>query len=253
MLGVAIAILTSALSAAPQTDKENRASRPTPKLPPITALSALIMDETALQVPTDGKTTAGGMMIYQIVVDSDGNLLRSQPITQIQDLQPTADKVIETWRFKPVENRGSRTPWWSFVGICYLPGWTRFLPCAPPVEDPKDYTAQTIPTRIYTVGARSLAKSDRKLDLDLRPDTPPVPLYPSAARDARVQGIVQLDIVIEPDGRVSQAKIISGHPMLTGAAVKLAQETRWTPPTFLNHAVEAEIHLNVGYSLSGSH
>ena len=93
MLGVAIAILTSALSVAPQTDKENRASRPTPKLPPITALSALIMDEAALQVPTDGKTTAGGMMIYQIVVDSDGNLLRSQPITQIQDVQLTADQA----------------------------------------------------------------------------------------------------------------------------------------------------------------
>ncbi len=253
MLAVAIAILTSALSAAPQTDKENRASRPIPKLPSITALSALIMDEAALQLPADVKTTAGGIMIYQIVVDSDGNLLRSQPITQIQDLQPNADEVMKAWRFKPVENRGSRTAWWSFVGVCYSPGWTRFLPCAPPVGDPKDYTAQTIPTRIYTAGTRSLAKSDRKLDLDLHPDTPPNPLYPSAARDARVQGIVQLDVVIAPDGHVSQAKIISGHPMLTGAALKLAQDTHWTPPTFLNRSVEVEIHLNVDYSLSGSH
>jgi TonB family protein len=253
MLGVAIAILTCALSAAPQTDEQNRTSRPIPKLPSLTALSALIMDAAALQAPAGGKTTAGGMTIYQVFVDSDGNVLRSQPITQIQDLQPSADEVMKTWRFKPVENRGSRTAWWSFVGICYSPEWTKFLPCAPPPGELQDYAAQTIPTRIYTAGTRSLAKSDRELDLDLRPDTAPNPPYPSAARDARVQGIVQLDVVVAPDGHVSQAKIISGHPMLTGAAVKLAQDTRWTPPTFLNHPVEAEIHLNVGYSLSGPH
>ncbi len=253
MLGVAIAILTSALSAAPQTDKENQASRPIPKLPSLTALSALIMDAAALQAPADRKTTAGGMMIYQIVVDKNGNLLRSEPITRIQDLQPNADEAIKTWRFKPIESGDSRMPWWSFVGICYSPGWATLLPCAPPPSELQDYTPQTIPTRLYTAGTGSLGKSGQNFGLDLHPDRTPNSPYPSAARDARVQGIVQLDVVIAPDGHVSQAKIISGHPMLTGAAVKLAQDTRWTPPTFLNHAVEAEIHLNVGYSLSGPH
>jgi TonB family protein len=241
---VTVTIFASALSVASQ-------NTPIPKLSSTTALSALITDAAALQLPADVPTTAQGMMVYQIVVDNDGSLLRLQPITQISNLQPNADQVIKTWRFKPIESGGSRTRWWSFVGICHWPGGTMLLPCAPPAGETQDYTAQTVPSRIYGSGTWSLGKADQEFGFNLHPDKVPNLSYPPAARDARVQGIVQLDVIIAPDGRVSQAKIIAGHPMLTGAALKVAQETRWTPPIFMNHPVEAEIRLNVGYSLSG--
>lgn len=249
VLAVTIAILIATLSAA-QTDNDTKLSRPIPKLSSLTALSALIMDSAASQPPADIKATTGGMLIYRVIVDDNGNLLRWEPITRIQDLQSTADRVIKTWRFKPIESGGSRISWWSFVGICYSSGWVSLLPCAPTSGELQDYTPEAIPTRIYTFGTGSLEKGGQNFGLDLHPEKTPLLSYPSNARDARVQGIVQLDVVIAPDGHVSQTKVISGHPMLTGPAITLAQETRWTRPTFLNHPVEAEIHLNIGYSLS---
>ena len=40
------------------------------------------------------------------------------------------------------------------------------------------------------------------------------PVYPPMALQARIQGIVRLDVVIGEDGRVTNATVVSGHPLL---------------------------------------
>ena len=45
------------------------------------------------------------------------------------------------------------------------------------------------------------------------------PIYPEAARDARISGIVILECLISPQGRVSEIKILRGVPLLEEAAV----------------------------------
>jgi hypothetical protein len=91
---IAIALLTSTLCVA-QTDAENRAATSIPKLPSLIALSALLMDSAVLQTPTNVKPSNGGMIVYRIAVDDHGKLLRSEPTTRIQDLQPAADQAIK--------------------------------------------------------------------------------------------------------------------------------------------------------------
>jgi periplasmic protein TonB len=51
------------------------------------------------------------------------------------------------------------------------------------------------------------------------------PAYPPEALDHRIQGVVKISIRIGTDGRVEQAHLISGHPLLAPAAVQAAR--RW--------------------------
>jgi protein TonB len=59
------------------------------------------------------------------------------------------------------------------------------------------------------------------------------PPYPAIARQARVQGSVQVQIDISETGEVTNAALITGHPLLRDAALQAARQ--WTfRPTELN-------------------
>jgi protein TonB len=59
------------------------------------------------------------------------------------------------------------------------------------------------------------------------------PDYPTIARQARIQGEVRIDAVIDSSGRVTEMKVLSGHPLLVQAALNAVQ--RWVyEPTYLN-------------------
>ena len=59
------------------------------------------------------------------------------------------------------------------------------------------------------------------------------PIYPEIARSARVESTVILDCTIDRDGRVIDARVLRGHPLLDEAA--LAAVRRWVyMPTLLN-------------------
>lgn len=74
--------------------------------------------------------------------------------------------------------------------------------------------------------------------------TPP-PRYSVIARQARVQGIVDIDAVIDTDGTISEMKVVSGHPMLISAALEAVKNWKYEP-TYLNGqpiAVELIVHV----------
>jgi len=53
------------------------------------------------------------------------------------------------------------------------------------------------------------------------------PTYPPLARQARIAGTVELNVALRPDGSVDSVSLISGHPMLSPAAVESARQTRF--------------------------
>lgn len=52
--------------------------------------------------------------------------------------------------------------------------------------------------------------------------------YPWLAKSARVTGIVVVRLFVAPDGSVTEAKAVSGHPLLTEAARKNAEKWKFT-------------------------
>src|SRR5712692_7526216 len=61
------------------------------------------------------------------------------------------------------------------------------------------------------------------------------PAYPDVAKQARVEGVVILEAVISPEGRVTEVQVLRGSPLLDDAAVNAVKSWVYTP-TLLNGA-----------------
>lgn len=57
----------------------------------------------------------------------------------------------------------------------------------------------------------------------------PKPAYPAIARAARASGEVEVQVLIDVDGKVIAAAAISGHPLLLAASVQAARESLFSP------------------------
>ena len=61
----------------------------------------------------------------------------------------------------------------------------------------------------------------------------PQPAYPRMAKDTHTQGPVNIQILVDEQGKVISAQVVSGNPMLSFAAKDAAMRARFTP-TVLN-------------------
>lgn len=59
------------------------------------------------------------------------------------------------------------------------------------------------------------------------------PSYPAAARAVHANGQVKVQVMIDEEGKVISANVISGHPLLQSAALSAAKSSKFTP-TFLS-------------------
>ena len=73
------------------------------------------------------------------------------------------------------------------------------------------------------------------------------PIYPEAARQANIQGVVALDVVIAPDGSVADVRPVSGPEALTPAAVDAVKWWRFQPYLVNGQAVEVKTRLAVDF------
>ncbi len=79
----------------------------------------------------------------------------------------------------------------------------------------------------------------------------PNPIYPPLARQARIQGRVVLHAIIDKEGRVVQLEQVSGHPLLTQAAMAAVQNWRYQPTVLNGEPVEVDTTIDVNFVLGG--
>lgn len=75
------------------------------------------------------------------------------------------------------------------------------------------------------------------------------PIYPAAAREARIQGVVVMDIAVDPAGRVSAAKILRSVPELDQAAVDAVKQWEFTPTLKNGTPVGVVMTVTVNFTL----
>jgi len=78
------------------------------------------------------------------------------------------------------------------------------------------------------------------------------PVYPPLARQARIMGSVQLTLSIDEKGNVTDVKVDSGHPMLTGSAVDAARQWKFRPFTADDEPVEVTAAVLINFTLNYS-
>ena len=93
---------------------------------------------------------------------------------------------------------------------------------------------QQLAARATSLGAQPMpaARSEVRQTNSLTPLEPietPAPVYPPLAKQARISGLVRFEIEVAPDGSVTDARLISGHPLLVPAAAEAVRKYRYRP------------------------
>jgi periplasmic protein TonB len=73
------------------------------------------------------------------------------------------------------------------------------------------------------------------------------PAYPRIAVASGVQGQVRLHAIIARDGTIQSLNVISGHPLLAGAALDAVRQWRYRPYLLNGEAVEVETFITVNF------
>jgi len=77
----------------------------------------------------------------------------------------------------------------------------------------------------------------------------PKPAYPPAARNSGAWGKVVVEVTIDEQGRIIEARAISGHPFLQQAAVQAARQARFEPARLSGQPVKIKGTINYVFAL----
>jgi protein TonB len=77
------------------------------------------------------------------------------------------------------------------------------------------------------------------------------PVYPPIARAAHVGGTVVLHAIIGKDGSIQNLSVISGPPMLVGAATDAVRQWRYKPYLLNGDPTEVDTTITVNFNLNG--
>ncbi len=76
------------------------------------------------------------------------------------------------------------------------------------------------------------------------------PTYPEMARRIRLSGQVQIQVLISEDGRVIEATILNGHPLLRAAALDSARRWVFTPTRLSGVPVKVQGILTFNFTMN---
>jgi periplasmic protein TonB len=75
------------------------------------------------------------------------------------------------------------------------------------------------------------------------------PDYPPLARQAHIQGQVQIDAVLDEQGNVVEVKVVSGPPLLYQAAVDALKRWKYEPTNLNDQPVAVQMIVTISFTL----
>ena len=116
-------------------------------------------------------------------------------------------------------------------------------------------SSQTVPTDEVAMTTPSVAGDVGRIRIGgnvqaarVRNKVPPV--YPDVAREAGVEGVVKLHVIIGKDGTVMQLQVVSGHPLLVQAALDAVRQWVYEPTLLEGRPVEVDTEIDVFFQLN---
>ncbi len=116
---------------------------------------------------------------------------------------------------------------------------SRVAPAPPPPPPPASLPGET-PQRIRIGGNVQKAKLVQHVE----------PVYPPLALQARISGVVRINVVIGKDGTVEKLTLASGHPLLVPAAMEAVKQWVYQPTLLNGQPVEVVTQVEVNFDLN---
>jgi protein TonB len=76
------------------------------------------------------------------------------------------------------------------------------------------------------------------------------PIYPGIAKSAGIQGEVLIHALISTDGRIEQAQVVRGSPVLAQAAMEAIRQWRYRPYLLNDKPIEVDTEITVNFYLN---
>jgi TonB family protein len=206
--------------------------------------SAPAITGTAIQAPSLAGKSLGAYVIGGLSDQAKNDLLGRLPVKQGEVLaEDSFDRITkavheydEHLMVGRMFGRGANN---NDVNIMIVaPGGERTISSSmsiPPVPPP------TGDTKRITIGGNvQQAKLIRQT----------TPVYPPLAKQARISGVVQLQVVIATDGTVKDIGVISGHPLLVPPSIEAVKQWQYQPTLLNGQPVEVLTQVDVNFTLS---
>ncbi len=116
---------------------------------------------------------------------------------------------------------------------------SRVAPAPPPPPPPASLPVET-PQRIRIGGNVQKAKLVQQVE----------PVYPPLALQARISGVVRMNVIIGKDGTVETLTLSSGHPLLVPAAMDAVKQWVYQPTLLNGTPVEVVTQVEVNFDLN---
>ncbi len=119
-----------------------------------------------------------------------------------------------------------------------VPGGVIGIPAAPPPPLPLPLKPVKHPPVRVSVGVQE-SRLIKKVE----------PIYPELARRIHLSGIVILDVTVDEEGNVADVRVLRGHPLLDGEAVRAVQQWKYSPTLLNGEPVPVTATVTVIFSL----
>jgi TonB family protein len=191
-----------------------------------------------------------GVQILEISIDPSGVVLDARALRgQLSLIPPAIDAVLQ-WQFEPWSGPERRL---MTVTVNFTLDSTPPPGTAAPARDvtswkapetggaPVQYgSASNWPTQAIRVGG-NIKPPNKTVDVRA--------VYPDVAQKARVQGVVICEVLIGPDGRVADARVVRSIQLLDQAAVDAVRQWEFTPTLLNGNPIPVIMTVTVNFTL----
>ena len=161
----------------------------------------------------------------RIEIDKEGSVANAYAVTGPNEFREEALNSIRQWKFT------KDTPSEATIEVNFR-------------NDKKSgavgVAQESAPTRIRVGGSAQSAHLIKKV----------TPAYPPAAKQARIQGTVRLNVVINAAGYVTDVQVESGDPELTDAATAAVRQWVYQPTLLNGNPVEVVTQVDINFTLT---
>jgi len=173
------------------------------------------------------KEQPGGVVAMDVKVDTAGAVSHVKVLSGDPVLARAAEQAVGKWKYHPVT-----------VGQHAIAVNGNVLLTFDPAKNPPVREGGEWPFRAVTCSG-----TQEQLLHRVEPE------YPKVAKAAHVQGDVVLDILIDKEGKVSDLKVVSGHPLLIQSAMDAVRQWRYRPYIIGGEPVAVDGRVTVKFQI----
>jgi TonB family protein len=188
-----------------------------------------------------------GTVILQAIISKTGDVENISLISGHPMLAPAAVEAVKQWKYKPYLLNGEPVEVETQVQVNFvlsdkpLQGGTAQSVGNTSPDTAESASQNTTPPQRIRVSAGVIQGLLIKRVM---------PEYPPEAKEQQIQGVVILQVTIDKEGSVADAKLISGHPMLVQAAIDAVKQWKYRPYLLNGEPLIVESQVKVNFTLA---